>query len=102
MANASIYAVFIVFAVALIIIAALYISNTTPFSSVYLYQDPRKAFAPQPANSWLTPVAQYSPLNRDTPDPQIACVYCAANLDPSRCIANQTTHSATPNTRTCT
>jgi hypothetical protein len=74
-----------ILAIGVAILTILYVTRNPPYHRNFQFRDPRTGDITTEFQ-WLTPVFDYSPYNRDVPDPKISSLYC--QYDSSKCIAS--------------
>ena len=95
-----IYVELAILIIAIVILVALFITNSWFFSEPWKVIDPRTGKSVNDTTDWLKPTFDYSPLDRDTPEKDIQNTYC--KLDKTRCITSKKEHSTSnPPTGIC-
>lgn len=93
MSLAVVYIELFVLIIGIIILVALFAFRVPPFNKPYQFRDPRTWESVANNQSWLAPVFDYSPYDRDIPDFSVKATYCGTTadpIDPTRCISSFT------------
>lgn len=103
-----IYITLAVLVIVALLLVILFAFRLPPFNGPYQFRDPRTWKTPPSPTSWLTPIYDYGPYQRDIPDDYqsttgtetVQQVYC--KFDPSRCQTSNAGYAASnPPTGIC-